>query len=129
METFGETFPITKENIAAMLALIGKEEQNTSSPTAIVMLSNLKDNLKILFEKICRKELEFAMVRLGKGVQLDAVFYEYAKVGKETKVSKVEALANCLNVIQQTHGNRHLNVIAQDESSEAFEFLIEVRDF
>ena len=129
METFGETFPISKENIAAMLALIGKEQQSTTSPTAIVMLGNLKDNLKILFDKICNRELDFAMVRIGKGVQLDAVFYEYCRVGKDLGVSKTTALANTMNVLQQTHGSRHLHVISQEENPMAYEFLIEVRYF
>ena len=93
------------------------------------MLSNLKSNLKILFDKICRKELDFAMVRIGKGVQLDAVFYEYSKIGKETGVSKTEALASTMNVLQQIHGSRHLHVISQDETPLAYEFLIEVRDY
>jgi hypothetical protein len=128
-KSLGETFPISTENIAAMLALIGKEEQNTSSPTAIVMLSGLKNNLKILFDKLCSKKLDYAMVRLGKGIELDPVFFEYAAVPKMQGMSKTIALGNVMNTLQQTFGKKLLKVISQEESSQGYEFLVEVREY
>ena len=128
-KSFGETMSLTKENIAAMLAIVGKEEQNITSPTAIVMLSGLKENLKILFDKLCTKELDFCLVRMGKIIYLDDNYFEYAKIEKMPGITKTLALANVLNGIQQSVGSKHLEVISQVEGPEFFEFLVMIRDY
>jgi len=50
-------------------------------------------------------------------------------VPKLQGMSKTIALGNVLNSLQQTFGNKHLKVISQEESSQGYEFLIEVRDY
>lgn len=128
-KSLGETFPISTENIAAMLALIGKEEVTTTSPTAIVMLTNLKRNLKILFDKLCNGNLDFAMVRIGKSITLDDNFYEYACVPKINGMSKTIALGNVLNTLRQTFPSKYLTVLSQEDGPGGYEFLVEVREF
>lgn len=128
-KSFGETMSLTKENIATMLAIIGKEEKNATSPTAIVMLSGLKDNLKILFDKLCRKELDFCMIRMGRSIQMDDNCFEYAKIERLPGVTKTMALANFMNGIQQYAGSKHIEIISSEETPLAYEFLIMVRDY
>lgn len=128
-ETFGESFPITTDNVAAMLALIGKEESNTTSPTAMVMLSNLKNNLKVLFDKMHQRHLDFALVRMGNSNQVDNNFFEHILVPKQQNVTKMLAMCQAMNTIQQSHGNRHIQIVGTDEGPQGYEFVFEVRDY
>jgi hypothetical protein len=128
-KSFGESMMITKENIAALLALIGKEEKNSTSPVALVMMSDLKVNLKVLFEKLCRNELDFCMVRMGKTVNMDDNYFEYGKIKKIPGVTKTLALCNFLNSIQQNATAKHIEVMTSEEGPEYYEFLVMVRDY
>lgn len=128
-KSLGETCTIDTENIAAMLALIGKEESNTTSPTATVMLTHLKANLKILFDKMIARETKFVTVRLGSAVQLDDHWYEYAIVPKLGNVTKMTAMASVLNSLQQQFISKHLKMISSDEGPNGYEFVIEVKTY
>jgi hypothetical protein len=128
-KSFGESTILTKENIAAMLALIGKEEKALSSPTAIVMLSNLKQNLKVLFDKLCQRELDFCFLRMGGSVSMDDQYVEYARIDKLPKMTKTFALAQYLSTIQQYAGRNHIELVSEEESPEYFEFVVSVRDY
>lgn len=128
-KSVGETLALSKENIAAMLAIIGKEEQNSSSPTAIVMLSNLKENLKILFEKLCRTELDLCFVRMGNAIQQDDAYIEYGKIKKIDGITKTLACAQFMSSIQQNCGRKHIDLVTSEEGPEFFEFVVKVNDY
>ena len=106
-KSLAENFILTKENLAAMLALIGKAEQEKGmSATGTMMLFHLKNNLQLLFDIIERRELDFGVVRVGGVEGLDDTYFEYAKIPKEGKTSKTRAIADVLNTIQQAAGTR-----------------------
>jgi len=129
-KSLGETCSISTENLAAMLALIGKEEQNAkSSPTATIMLGNLKGNLQILFDKLISRNGKFVTVRLGAGVQLDDHWFEYAIIAKGQGITKLTALGSVLNSLQQQFNTKFMKVISTDEGPTGYEFVIEVRDY
>lgn len=126
-KSYGETCAISKENMAAMLALIGKEKAaGIKSPTAIVMLEHLEGNLKIMFDKLCSRKLDFALVRMGNSVQLDDYFYEYGFVPKEPGMTKIKAMAQFLNTTQQQWNGKPLTIEGSDETSEGYEFVVGV---
>ena len=125
-KSLGETCTLDTENIAAMLAIIGREEQSTSSPTATIMLGNLKGNLKIIFDKLISRDSKFATIRLGGGVQLDEHWFEYALVPKTQGITKLIALSSVLNSLQQEFLAKELKVIATDEGPHGYEFVVEV---
>ena len=128
-KSLGEICTLTTENLAAMLALIGKEQANTSSPTATIMLTNLKINLQLLFDKLIAREGKFVTVRLGFGVQLDDHWFEYAVIQKGPGITKLTALAATLNTLQQQFDNKHVKLIESDEGPNGYEFVFEVRDY
>lgn len=125
----GESFSLTKENIAAILAIIGKEEQNTKSPTAIVMLGSLKDNLQLLFNKIHQRKLDFCMVRMGNAIQQDDAYIEYGKIGKMQGLTKTAACASFMSTIQQHSGRKHIDLVLEEEGPEFYEFVVKVNDY
>jgi hypothetical protein len=125
----GETMSLTKENIAAMLAIIGKEEANTKSPTAIVMLSALKDNLKILFDKLHGREMDFCLVRMGNAIQQDDAYIEYGKIAKISGLTKTKACAQFMSTVQQYAGRKHLDLVLMEDGPEFFEFVVKVNDY
>lgn len=128
-KSFGESTILTKENIAAMLALIGKEEKALSSPTAIVMLSNLKQNLKTLFDKLCQRNFDFCFLRMGGSISMDDQYIEYGKVTKLPGMTQTFALAQYLSTIQQHAGRNHIELISKEESPEYYEFVVSVTDY
>jgi hypothetical protein len=127
--TYAEHLDLSQENVAAILALIGKEEQNTKSPTALVMLSKLKGNLKILFDKMHLTGREFAMVRLGGAVSMDRHCFEYGTVSKKNARTKTIAVAAFLNSVAQQHIHSEISLVTQDETAEAYEFVAYVREY
>jgi len=120
---------LTKANLAAMLALIGKAEQdNKTSATGTMMLFDLKENLKLLFDIIERRELDFGVVRVGGTEGLDDTYFEYAKIPKEGKTSKARAIAGVLNTIQQAAGSRaDVEVVYNNENDYEYEVVVRVR--
>jgi len=124
-KSLGETCAITTENLAAMLALIGKAE-GSSSPTATIMLSNLKNNLQLLFDKLISRDGKFVTVRMGNGVQLDDHWFEYSIIPKAQGITKSIALASVLNSLQQQFMEHFMKVVSQDEGPQGYEFIIEV---
>lgn len=125
-KSVAEFTTLSKENIAAMLALIGKEEQNTSSPTATVMLSNLKTNLKILFDKMLSFDYPFATVRLGQTCQLDDYYFEHALVPKTAGVTRLSAMASIMNSMVQSCQTNHIKLVAEDEGPHGYEFIFQM---
>ncbi len=128
-KSFGETTTLSKENIAAILAVIGKEEKNTTSPTAIVMLSNLKATMKIVFDKLCQRDADFCMLRFGGSISMDDQYVEYGKIDKIPGLTKSFALAQYLSTIQQHAGRNHMKVISSEETPAGFEFVVGVTDY
>ncbi len=128
-QTYAEHMDLSQENIAAMLAIIGKEEQATTSPTALTMLSSLKGNLKVLFNKMHSSGRQFCMVRLGGQTALDRHSFEYGTVSKRNAQTKTMAMAAFLNNIAQTHLHSEVSLVSQDETAEAYEFVAYVREY
>jgi len=125
-KSVGEFTSLSKENLAAILALIGKEEASTSSPTAIVMLSTLKGNMKILFDKMISGDHDFATVRLGTPMTLDDYHFLHAVIPKQAGVTKLSALAGVLNSLVQENQAYKCKCIGEDQTADSYEFLIQV---
>ena len=126
-ETMAESFTLTKENVAAMLALLGKAENTPGmSPTGLIMMDNLKQNLSILFDRLERTKSEFAMVRIGNKITLDDTYWEYAKIPKDGKTTKALALVNFLSSLQQASSKQPMKLIFSDETTTDFEFVVKM---
>jgi len=130
-KTLAENFTLTKENLAAMLALIGKAEQEKNvSATGTMMLFHLKENLKLLFDRIEGRGLDFGVVRVGGAEGLDDTMFEYAKIPKEGKTSKARAIAGMLNTIQQGAGtSSQIDIIYESENDYEYELVVRTRNF
>lgn len=126
-ESLNEYIPLTKENLATMLALLGKAKQETKSPTAIVMLEGLEHNLKIMFDRMHRNERDFALLRIAQRVNDDR-FFEYGRVPKGRTTFSM-ALAGFLNVVQQQNTHCQVELIHSREESTFFEFIVYVQVF
>ncbi len=128
-KTLAENFTLTKENLAAMLALIGKAETEKGiSATGTMMLFHLKENIKLLFDIIERRGLDFGVVRVGGVEGLDDTNFEYAKIPKEGKMSKARAIAGMLNTIQQGVGTGYtIDIVYQSENDFEYELVVRVR--
>ena len=105
--------------------IIGKAEGG-SSPTATIMLSNLKNNMQVLFDKLVSTDSKFATVRLGHGVQMDDHWFEYGMIPKTQGITKSIALVTFLNTLQQHFLEHFMKVISQDEGPQGYEFIVEV---
>lgn len=128
-QTYAEHMDISQENVAAILALIGKEEQTTTSPTALTMLGKLKGNLKILFNKMHTGGIEYAMIRLGGATGLDRHSFEYGSVSKKNARTKTIAMASFLNSVAQQHVHSEVSLVSSDETAEGYEFVAYVREY
>jgi len=127
--SYAEHLDISQENIAAILALIGKEEQNTKSPTALVMLGKLKSNMKTLFDRMHLTGREFAVIRLGGSTSMDRHCFEYGTISKRNATTKTIAMVAFLNSVAQQHLHSEVSLVAQDETAEAYEFVAYVREY
>ncbi len=126
-KVFAETFPLTKADLAAMLALLGKHgDDPTMSPTGKIMFDRLKHNLKLTFDKLEQMGKDFATVRIDGGNQMGDVYWEYAKVPKDGQISKLQAIAAIINRIQEAAGTSNVHIAYTDETSTDFEFLVQV---
>jgi len=122
---FAESFPLTKADLAAMLALVGKHlDDPTMSPTGKIMFDTLQHNLKLTFDKLEHLGKDFAVVRVDGGNQMGDVTWEYAKVPKDGQLSKLQAIASIINLIQERVGTDHIQIAYTDETSTDWEFLI-----
>lgn len=126
----GETFALKKQDLASILALIGKAKQQASlSPTGTIMLEDLGRTMQILFDKMHHRDLDYAWVRMGGPIQIDNQYFEFIRIPKDGKHSKMELFAQALSSLQQTAGNRHLRVVMQEETSKELELVVEVREY
>ena len=128
-ETYAEHMDLSQENIAAMLAIIGKEKQTLKSPSGLVMLDKLEANLRVLFNKMHLSGREFCMLRLGGQVGLDRHCFEYGTVSKRNARTKTLALVSFLNNVAQQHVHSDVSLVSQDETSDAYEFVAYVREY
>lgn len=127
--SFIESFPMTKEHIASILALIGKAEATPGmSPTGIMMMSNLKENMSILFDKIERSHLDFATIHLGNPIGLEEIHWEYAKVPKDGKMSKLQAIGQIINAIQHQYSHHIITIELSEENTREFEVLLKITE-
>jgi len=126
----GETFPLKKQDLASILALIGKAKQQAGlSPTGIIMLDELKNTMQLLFDKMHHRDLDYAWVRMGSPMQIDNQYWEFISLPKDGKQTKLQLFSQALNAIQQTAGKKHLSVVMQEETSTHFDLVVEVRDY
>jgi len=124
-KVFAESFTLTKADLAAMLALVGKHlDDPTMSPTGKIMFDKLHYNLKLTFDKLELYHKDFAVVRVDGGNQMGDVSWEYAKVPKDGQLSKLQAIASIINLIQERVGTEHVQIAYTDETSTDWEFLI-----
>jgi len=126
----GETFALKKQDLASILALIGKAKQQAGlSPTGIIMLDGLKETMQLLFDKMHLRDLDYAWVRMGSPMQIDDQYWEYISIPKDGKHNKLQLFAQAINSLQQTAGKKHLRVVLQEETDLQFNLVVEVRDF
>lgn len=127
-KTLNQSFGLTQENIAAILALIGKAEQEQKSPTALTMLSALKRNFGIVFDTMITNGNQWLICRVGKKVS-DDVSFEYGKLPKTGNTTKALATASYLNFLQQDSVHSDLEIVLAEEESTHFEFVVKRRVF
>jgi len=127
-KTLNQSFGLTQENVAAILALIGKAEQEQKSPTALTMLSALKQNFGIVFDTMITNGNQWLLCRVGKKVS-DDVTFEYCKLPKTGKTTKALATASYLNFLQQDSVHCDLEIVLAEEESTHFEFVVKRRSF
>jgi len=126
----GETFALKKQDLASILALVGKAKQQAGlSPTGIIMLDDLKQTMQLLFDTMHRRDLDYAWVRMGMPMQIDDQYWEYVSIPKDGKHNKLQLFAQAINALQQTAGKKRLRISLQEETDTNFNFIVEVRDF
>jgi len=126
----GETFALKKQDLASILALIGKAKQQAGlSPTGIIMLDGLKETMQLLFDKMHHRDLDYAWVRMGGPIQIDNQYWEFIRIPKDGKQSKLQLYAEAINSIQQTASHKQIRIVMEEESSTNLDLLVEVRDY
>jgi len=123
--TMSQSFSFSSENAATILALLGKAKKEERSPTAIVMLQNLHDNMSVLFNKMIRNETDIAIIRVA-GPTADDRKFEYAKILKDGNMTKCLALSSFLNFLQQNGVHDQIELMLAEESDRYFEFVVRV---
>jgi len=120
--TLNETFSLTTENAATILALLGRAKKEQKSPTATVMLEGLHRNFSIIFDRMMSSESQMAYLKIARTVSDDKIF-EYGKIVKDGKMTKMLALASFLNFLQQEGVHDHVELVDSGESDRHFEFV------
>lgn len=126
--TLNESFSLTQENVATILALLGKAKKEQKSPTALVMLENLSQNLSIFFDRMIKSESGMAYIKVARTTADDRRF-EYGKIVKDGKMTKALAIATFLNFLQQDGTHDLVELIYAGENDTHFEVIGRVQEY
>jgi len=126
--TLNETFSLTQENVATIIALLGKAKKEQRSPTALVMLENLSQNLSIFFDRMIKSDAAMAYIKVARTVADDRRF-EYGKIVKDGRMTKALAIATFLNFLQQDGTHDEVELIYAGENDTHFEIIARVVEY